>query len=132
MEIIVVSGIRDCVSKVAEKCVELERDGYQEISNLAFGNVHPKDIVDDVFDQVSRLNGSTCFTAGKYFIDTNSEHVINALRVLRKQKKIDSFKVIHYGNVDEQEIVICGDDGEFDHYPENFLDEWPNMMALLA
>ncbi len=126
IEIVVVTGIEDCRQKIAQTCVDLEHNGYIELENIAFANKHPHDVTHDVFKQIEKLND------GKYFIDTNSDHIINALRALKKHKRIDVYKLIHYGPSLEAEHIECEDNGEFSCYPDYFLDEWPRMLAELA
>lgn len=128
MEVAVVTGFAKHLIAMDACVLKLRTESkFIELEDPAKTVTHPFDITKKVMGDFTNV-----VKDGKYVIRTNSDHVINALRVLRKQKKIDALKVFHFGSGSEPDIIWCGDNGEFDAYPDGFLDEWSHMMGLLA
>jgi len=65
-------------------------------------------------------------------IITNSDHIINALRVARKNSKINDLVIYFYlFNSDERIEIKSDKDGRFNIYPNDFMDEWSNQLSQL-
>lgn len=71
------------------------------------------------------------------FIETHSDHVINASRIAVKQGKIEheSVGIVHIGRDRDNKpevLPICMDErGNLTEYPNDFMDEWGNQMMQL-
>jgi predicted ATPase len=64
---------------------------------------------------------------------TNSDHIINACRVARKQNRIKGLVIFFYPfNYTGVPLKIRVDkNGTLSEYPEGLLDEWANQMVQL-
>ena len=64
---------------------------------------------------------------------TNSDHIINRLRVAKKNKEIDELYIEFYPFESDKVITITVDkNGECSEYPIGFLDEWSNQLFKLV
>lgn len=130
MEIVVVTGLRKNGEAIDKQIAELKAIGYQELSNPAAVDLHPADVVDDTNCLVRFAKRN--LECDKFCMKTNSDHVINAMRVMKFKKELDVFKVIHYGEKGIAEEVTCEDNGEMSCYPDGFIDEWPMLLSQLV
>lgn len=65
-------------------------------------------------------------------IITNSDHIINRLRVAKKNKEIDELSIEFYPFESDKVIIIEVDkNGTCSEYPKGFLDEWANQLTKL-
>lgn len=130
MEVVVVTGLNRNKSAIAKCCYTLALAGFKELNNWAEHDAHPRDITDAVENEIFCL--SRLRPKSKFYLKTNSDHAINALRVLRFNGKVDVLKIKHFGLDGKEYDIDVGADGEPSSYPEGFLDEWPHMMGGLA
>lgn len=71
------------------------------------------------------------------FIETHSDHVINASRIAVKKGKIEyeNVGIVHVGrdqdNKPEVQPINMDDRGNLTEYPSDFMDEWGNQMMQL-
>lgn len=75
------------------------------------------------------------------FIETHSDHVINALRIAVKRKNYgigaDNARIIHIGRQKESNEPVVwqirmDSNGHLSDYPPDFFEEWGNQMAQLV
>ncbi len=66
-----------------------------------------------------------------YLIISNSDHVINIIRVMVKEKYISSTDVIIYHINDEIDKIEIDRKGELSEYPRNFLNVWSDLLLKL-
>lgn len=129
MEIVVVTGLIRNKDAMAVYCSKLAKDGFKPLNNHADHDAHPRDITRAVENEILVLHKIR--PSWKCYVKTNSDHYINALRVLRFNGKIDVLKIKHFGLEGKVYDIEVDADGEPSEYPECFLDEWPNMVAQL-
>ena len=86
---------------------------------------HPKQHIKYVETSVLILNKDT------QFIATNSEHIINRLRIAHKKGEIEL--VIHWYDFEKDlvEVIRVDKKGELEKYPKGLLDEWSNQLIEL-
>lgn len=127
MEIIVITGLKKHINEINKTIDDLSNKGYIFIENFAKHDDHPIDIINITkihFEALCRNINN------KYLMYTNSDHIINYLRVLKRQSKIEKYEVIHFG-LNGKEIIECDVDGEFNKYPDNFLSMWTCLLGQL-
>lgn len=132
MKVVVVTGLERNKDAMAKRCAELKRSGFKQLTNYAVVNGvdrHPLDIERAETNEILCLH--KLLPNGKFFITTNSEHVINVLRVMRNKGEIDNLEVRHFGPDGTESKVEVGPDGEPDAYPDGFLDEWQHLMCQI-
>ena len=130
MEVVVVTGLAKNGEAMEKRRCQLYVDGFRMLYNPAERDPHPRNITDSVRRDILFMR--KFFPIGRFFYFTNSDHAINALRVLRFEGKIDVLKIKHFGPDGKEYDIDVDADGEPSSYPEGFLDEWPAMMARLA
>lgn len=132
MKVVVVTGLERNKDAMAKRCTELKLSGFKQLTNYAVVNRvdrHPHDIERAETNEILCLH--KLLPNGKFFITTNSDHIINVLRVMRNKGEIDDLEVRHFGPDGTESKVEVGPDGEPDAYPDGFLDEWKNLMRQL-
>ena len=71
------------------------------------------------------------------FIETHSDHVINAARIAVKKQKIDygSVGIVHIVRGEENQSIVMpidmDENGNLTQYPDDFMEEWGNQMMQL-
>ena len=71
------------------------------------------------------------------FIETHSDHVINAARIAVKKQKIDyeSVGIEHIVRGEENQPIVMpidmDENGNLTQYPDDFMEEWGNQMMQL-
>lgn len=128
MNVMILTGFHDtkdvlCLLRQASK---YKSKGYQYVKFDRI-NTHPRKLFDNTLNWC-KMCGCSC---EKQVFFTNSDHEINACRVALKKGYILSFVVWHCDGNKCFEIN-CDKDGEFDKYPDGFLDQWPIAMGNLA
>lgn len=130
MEVLVVTGLGRNAGAMQRMPYKLYEEGFRMLSNPAANDAHPRDITDAVRRDILVMGKFK--PNGRFFYKTNSDHAINALRVLRFEGKVDVLKIKHFGPDGKEYDIEVGADGEPSSYPDGFLDEWPRMMGGLA
>jgi predicted ATPase len=87
-----------------------------------------------------RMLGELIALAGaggvQIFVETHSDHIINGLRIMVKEKKVSKDDIgLAYFYKDDQDnykhkYVTVGieDNGQLDNWPDGFLDEWDKAL----
>ena len=71
------------------------------------------------------------------FIETHSDHIVNAMRIAVKENRIDRTfgKIVHIARNNNEPVIWqieLDKYGNLSDYPDEFLDEWGNQMAQLV
>lgn len=88
-------------------------------------------LLKDVF--VGKTYNPGYFQNGTMYITTNSEHIINRMRVAKKKEEITEL-IIQFFPFDHKQSVIeikCDRNGSLSEYPDDFLDESSKQLMNL-
>ncbi|HMT03709.1 MAG TPA: DUF3696 domain-containing protein [Burkholderiales bacterium] len=90
-----------------------------------------EDLLGDIYSHKKFNSGF--FQENMICITTNSDHIINRLRVARKDKEIENlnFHFIPFDDNKSSVIIKTDRNGTLSEYPKNFLDEWSNQISQL-
>jgi predicted ATPase len=91
-------------------------------------HLHPK-----AQSRLARFLAKVAATGVQVFIESHSEHILNALRVCVKNKQLDpaDINTLYFTN-DKIVTPTIDEDGRIDLWEEGFFDEWNNnLMELL-
>lgn len=128
MDVMILTGFHDTkdVLKLLRHASQYPEKGYQYVKFERIDS-HPRKLFNGILDWCKSLG---CY-GGKEVFWTNNDHEINACRVAMKRGYIRSFVVWHCDG-DKCFEINCDKNGEFDKYPDGFLDQWPIAMGNLA
>ena len=71
------------------------------------------------------------------FVETHSDHVINAARIAVKKQNIDygNVGIVHIGRDEKNQPIVMpidmDENGNLTQYPDDFMEEWGNQMMQL-
>lgn len=91
-------------------------------------HLHPK-----AQSRLAKFLANVASTGVQLFIESHSEHILNALRVVVKKAELAPEDIrIHYFSTDGIHTPIIDEDGRIDEWPDGFFDEWNlNLMELM-
>jgi len=92
-------------------------------------HLHPKLQIE--YAEIFIFNASTSNIRWNIIV-TNSDHIINRLRVAKKNKEIDEL-IIEFHPFESDKVITIEVDknGTCSKYPIGFLDEWGNQLMKL-
>ena len=84
---------------------------------------------------ITKFLGLVANCGVQVFIETHSEHILNALRVMVVQKDMEAqdINVIYFDSKLEDyfEPIVIEENGKLDHWPENFFDQAEKDLNVL-
>lgn len=91
-------------------------------------HLHPK-----AQSRLAIFLAKVAYTGVQLFIESHSEHILNALRVAVKKGEVAADDInIHYFANDGIHTPKIDDDGRINEWPDGFFDEWNlNLMELM-
>lgn len=96
-------------------------------------HLHPK-----AQTAIGKLIGLAANNGAQVICETHSEHIVNAIRVSIKDRLIDNNKcnIMYFSKNQDFETTYVNlpidKSGNFNDYPEGFLDEWDNALVKLV
>lgn len=84
---------------------------------------------------ITKFLGLVANSGVQVFIETHSEHILNALRVMVVQRSINAqdINVMYFDNKLDSyfETIPIEDNGKMDHWPANFFDQAEKDLNVL-
>lgn len=84
---------------------------------------------------ITKFLGLVANRGVQVFIETHSEHILNALRVMVVQKDMEAqdINVMYFDSKldDFFESIVIEESGKLDHWPENFFDQAEKDLNVL-